>query len=128
MILVDSSAWIEFLRGRESTVGRSVRQLVLDEQPIMSCDVIRMELLAGARSATDVRDLRRLLDRTTVFEIRPQHYDDAAQLYRQSRANGETVRKMMDCLIAACAIAADVPVLHDDADFVVLARHSALRA
>jgi predicted nucleic acid-binding protein len=37
------------------------------------------------------------------------------------------VRRLIDCLIAATAIAADVPVLHADEDFDVLARHTPLR-
>ena len=35
--------------------------------------------------------------------------------------NGETVRKVIDCLIASTAIRAGVPILHNDADFEVLA-------
>jgi predicted nucleic acid-binding protein len=56
-------------------------------------------------------------------------YEHAAVLYRQCRANGETVRKLIDCLIAAIAAIAirnDVPLLHQDADFEVLARHTPL--
>jgi predicted nucleic acid-binding protein len=34
---------------------------------------------------------------------------------------------MVACLIAATAIDADLPVLHADADFDVLARHTSLR-
>jgi len=37
------------------------------------------------------------------------------------------VRRLIDCLIAAVAIRADVPVLHADTDFDVLARRTALR-
>ena len=40
---------------------------------------------------------------------------------------GETVRKLVDRLIAASAIRESVPVLHDDVDFEVLARHTDLR-
>ena len=54
------------------------------------------------------------------------HYDDAAALYRLCRQEGETVRKLIDCLIGAVAIGADVPVLHNDDDFDVLARHTDL--
>ena len=43
------------------------------------------------------------------------------------RREGETVRKLMDCLIAAIAIRAGVPILHNDADFDALARHTELR-
>ena len=54
-------------------------------------------------------------------------YEDAAALYRRCRREGETVRKLMDCLIAAIAIRAGVPVLHHDSDFDVLGRHTELR-
>ena len=50
----------------------------------------------------------------------------AAALYRRCRREGETVRKLMDCLIAAVAIRAGVPILHNDPDFDVLARHTEL--
>lgn len=127
MILVDTSAWVEFLRGTGSPVGLEVLRLVTAGAPLASCDPVRMELLAGARSASGVRGLRRLLEVTTVLELGPQHYDDAALLFRQCRAGGETVRKLVDCLIAACAVAAAAPVLHRDTDFEVLARHTALQ-
>lgn len=52
--------------------------------------------------------------------------EEAAALYRLCRRRGETVRKMIDCLVAAAAIDAGVPLLHADADFEVLARHTAL--
>jgi len=53
-------------------------------------------------------------------------YDQAAALFRTCRRNGETVRKLIDCLIASVAIRSNAPVLHADADFAVLARHTAL--
>jgi predicted nucleic acid-binding protein len=127
VILVDTSAWIEFLRGTGSATALAVRQLLRDGTPLVTCDPVRMELLAGARSQADLRDLRRLLDVATLIQTLPRHFDDAATLYRQCRRAGETVRSLFDCLIAACALAADVPVLHNDADFDVLARHTNLR-
>ncbi len=48
-------------------------------------------------------------------------------LYRACRQNGATVRKLIDCLIAAVAIRANVPILHADADFDTLAHHTSLR-
>ena len=53
--------------------------------------------------------------------------EDASALYRNCRRSGETVRKLIDCPIAAVAVRADLPVLHADADYNVLARHSRLR-
>jgi predicted nucleic acid-binding protein len=126
VILVDSSAWIEFLRGTGSPVHLDVRALLAEDADIAICDPIRMELLAGARSDGDVRDLRRLLGRATLLPLESRHYEDAARLYRVCRRHGETVRKLIDCLIAACALSAVVPVLHRDADFDVLQRHAGL--
>jgi hypothetical protein len=48
-------------------------------------------------------------------------------MYRICRRNGETVRKLIDCLIASITIRAGLSILHADADFEVLARHTDLR-
>lgn len=124
MILVDSSAWIEFLRGTGSPACTAVREALAGEVAV--CDPVRMEVLAGARSETQLADLRRLLARATVLPTAPQHYDDAAQLFRTACARGLTVRRMIDCLIAAVAIDNSVPVLHADRDFEALAAVSRL--
>ena len=47
MILIDTSAWIEFLRDTGSPVCARVDELLADE--IAVCDAVRMEVLAGAR-------------------------------------------------------------------------------
>jgi predicted nucleic acid-binding protein len=124
MILIDTSAWIEFLRDTGTPVAKRTEAL-LDEE-IATCRPVRMELLAGARSPAHLDQLRRLVARATLIETAPQDYDDAAALYRQCRARGETVRKLVDCLIAAHAIRAGVPILHADADFEALERHTPL--
>ena len=125
MILVDTSAWIEFLRNTGSTVCALVDDLLAREVAI--CDAVRMEVLAGARDESHLLSLRRLLARASVIPTRATDYEDAAALYRRCRRQGETVRKLMDCLIASVAIRAGVAVLHDDADFEVIARHTELR-
>jgi len=124
MILVDTSAWIEFLRDTASTTCDRVEELLADD--IAVPDPVRMEILAGARSGQHLGQLRRLLARGTILHTNPMDYDQAAILYRQCRENGETIRKLIDCLIAAVAIRSDIPILHLDSDFNVLARHTAL--
>jgi predicted nucleic acid-binding protein len=125
MILIDTSAWIEFLRDTGSPVCQQVDSLLAEE--IAVCDPVRMEVLAGARSDEHLRNLRGLLARASTIATEPTDYEDAAALYRTCRGGGETVRRLIDCLIAAVAIKAGVPVLHADADFEVLARHTPLR-
>lgn len=51
----------------------------------------------------------------------------AAALYRTCRRGGDTVGRLIDCLIAATAIRTDVAVLHADSDLEVLSRHTPLR-
>lgn len=125
MILVDTSAWVEFLRDTGSPVCQRVDDLLDDD--IATCHPVRMELLSGARDEAHLTDLRRLLARASLLSTRPTDYEQAAGLYRTCRRGGETVRRLIDCLIAATAIRAGIPILHADADFDALARQTALR-
>ena len=125
MILVDTSAWIEFLRDTGSPICQRVDDLLASE--IATCDVVRMEVLAGARDEQHLQQLRRLLARASTLPTEPVDYDAAAALYRTCRQRGHTVRKLIDCLIAAVAIRGNVPVLHRDADFDILAQHTTLQ-
>jgi predicted nucleic acid-binding protein len=86
-----------------------------------------MEILAGARNEQHLQRLRRLLARATVLPTGPAHYDHAASIYRHCRREGETVRKLIDCLIAAVALSADVMLLHRDTDFEAIGRRTELK-
>jgi predicted nucleic acid-binding protein len=125
MILVDTSAWIEFLRDTGSEVCDAVDRL-LDED-LAICDAVSMEVLAGARNERHLLQLRGLLARATMLPTTPADYEAAASMYRSCRTHGETVRKLIDCLIGAVAVRAGAEVLHADTDFVALARHTDLR-
>ena len=125
MILIDTSAWIEFLRDTGSPVCLLVDELLSEE--IAICDAVRIEVLAGARDEVHLMDLRRLPARAVMLPTDPTDYEDAAALYRRCRRKGETVRKLIDCLIASVAISAGASVLHQDADFDVLVRHAGLQ-
>ena len=126
MIIIDTSAWIEFLRDTGSKVCNTVDDLLGADLAI--CDTISMEVLAGARDELHLAQLRGLLARATVVSITSEDYEQAAALYRTCRRNGETVRKLIDCLIAAVAIRSNAPVLHADSDFAALTRHTLLTA
>ena len=125
MILIDTSAWVEFLRDTGSATCDRVEALLASE--IATCDMVRMEVLAGARDERHLRRLRGLLARAVCIPMTPEDYELGATLYRRCRRRGETVRKLVDCLIAAVAIRAGAALLHGDADFDVLARHTELR-
>lgn len=124
-MLVDTSAWVEFLRDTGSPVCAEVDRLLGSDFGIT--DPVLMEVLAGARDERHLRELRGLLGRGHMNHSKPQDFDDAAQLFRVCRGGGRTVRRLIDCLIAAIAIREGVPILHADSDFTVLARYTRLR-
>jgi hypothetical protein len=127
MILVDSSAWVEFLRGTGSPVHVRVRAELESGTPLAWTDPIAMEILAGARDDADRDRLRRLLYGLEFLAVEgPSDYETAAELYRLCRRGGDTPRKLTDCLIAAVAIRNEAELLCDDADFTAIARHAPL--
>ncbi len=128
MILVDSSAWIEFLRATGSPAHLRLRAALQQEAELASTDVVVMEILAGARDEADRDRLRRLLFGVEFLAVEgPADYERAAELYRLCRSRGETPRNLADCLIAAVAIRNEAELLCEDSDFQVIARHAPLR-
>lgn len=128
MTLVDTSAWIEFLRATGSPANIAVRELLAGSETAATTEIVVMEVLAGARDAAHLDRLRRLMRGCTLVAVEGlADFEDAAALHRTCRRAGETVRSLLDCLVAAIAIRADLPVLHADRDYAVIARHSALR-
>lgn len=128
MILVDTSAWIEFLRATGSDAHLRLRAALESGERLAGTDVVLMELLAGAGDEADRDRLRRLLFGLEFLPVEgPEDYERAAELYRLCRRAGERPRKLSDCLIAAVAIRNGCELLAADADFETIARHTALR-
>lgn len=128
MILVDSSAWVEFLRATGSPVHMTVRDALRADVELYSTEVVVMELLAGARDDRDRERLRRLLYGLSFLAIDGLgDYESATELYRLCRSGGSTPRKMTDCIIAAVAIRNDATLLCNDSDFWAIASHAPLR-
>jgi predicted nucleic acid-binding protein len=128
VILVDTSAWIEFLRATGSGVHLEIRRLLGDGAELWTTDVVVMEVLAGARDDAHLVRLRRLLGRCHHAPLEGlDDYESAAALFRECRRAGETVRALADCLIAVVALRAELAVLHADRDFDALARRCGLR-
>ena len=128
MILVDSSAWVEFLRATGSQSHLRLRSALQEGVELGTTDVIVMEILAGARDAAERDRLRRLLYSQEFLAVDgPADYERAAELYRLCRSRGEAPRKLTDCLIAAVAIRNEAELLCEDSDFLTIARHVPLR-
>jgi predicted nucleic acid-binding protein len=125
MTLIDTSAWVEYLRDSNSATCNEVDRLLNSELAL--CDAVRMELLAGARDEQHVAQIEKLLARATVIKTESIDYDNAAAIYRACRKLGLTIRTHIDCLIAAIAIRTRTELLHSDSDFDAIAKVTMLR-
>ena len=128
MILPDTSAWIEFLRASGRPPHLAVRQLLQGGADLVTSEVVVMELLAGTRPKVDQARTRSLLHSLPLLTLQGlADFEEAALIYRTCRAAGETIRGLADCLIAVPAIRAGASILHNDADFDAIARHTSLQ-
>jgi predicted nucleic acid-binding protein len=128
MVLVDTSAWVEFARATGSPAHLLLRQTLQGDQLLATTDAVVLELLASAAAAGERASLRAALAGCEFLDQSPRVDAEAAvDLFQRCRSAGFTPRSSTDCLIAAIAIRNDVPVLHGDQDFDALARHTSLR-
>ena len=126
MLLADTSAWVEFLKGSGSAEAGRMREAIAGREVVV-IDPILLEVMAGARR-DDVARTQRLLEAQHLEPLAPRlDWLDGATIYRELRQRGVTVRSPVDALIAAVAIRLDLPVLHRDRDFGAIAGYTPLR-
>ncbi|HEY7831741.1 MAG TPA: PIN domain nuclease [Solirubrobacteraceae bacterium] len=117
MILADTSAWVEYDRGTESTVDRRLSELIESVGSVAVTEPVVMEVLAGARDSHRETQLRRLLASVEMLSFDAiADFDGAVHIYRRCRAKGVTPRGMIDCMIAAVAWRNGATLLAYDAD------------
>jgi len=118
MILVDTSVWIDFLKGTNSPERHTLHRLIEEEEDISITEIIVTEILQGIK---EDRDFETVKDYLLEFPIhRPkgiETYLKAAEIYRDCRKKGKTVRKTVDCIIAAICMENDLAIFHKDRDF-----------
>jgi predicted nucleic acid-binding protein len=123
VILADTSAWVEYDRGTNSSVDRRLTELIENDGPVAVTQPVVMEVLAGARDDRREADLRRLLERFELLSFDAvADFDGAARIYRRCRAAGITPRGMVDCMIASVAWRREATLLAHDADMDRVAR------
>lgn len=117
MILVDTSAWVEFDRATGSPLDTRLTELIATTDEVAVTEPVIMEVLAGARDDRRENDLRRLMQRFPLMRFEAAiDFDAATRIYRRCRRSGVTPRGMVDCMIAAVALRHGVSLLANDAD------------
>ena len=128
MIVVDTSVWIDVLNDTATPQAQRCVDLIESGQPVALTDVILTEVLQGLRSDREAALVERHLRAFPILRL--EDLDDfvlAARLYRTARHAGVTIRKTLDCLIAAPCVRTGAPLLHADQDFDRLATCTPLR-
>lgn len=127
MTLIDTSAWIDLLRDRDSQASQALDELVRAGDVALAEPVL-MELLAGVRGTAEHSTIRRLSGTYPIFRTEDlDDWESAAEIFRVCRRKGVTITSQLDCLIAAVAIREGIPVLHADRDFDEIAKHTSLK-
>ena len=123
MIMVDSSVWIDYFNGRDTTQTTEL-DLLLGVKPIAIGDIILTEVLQGFRNDEDYKIAHSLLMSLTIFELWGEKMAlKSADNYRLLRKQGITIRKTTDVIIASFCIENDLPLLFSDKDFLPFVKH-----
>ena len=98
MLIADTSAWVEWLRQRESPADLALDQAFADDLLVL-LEPVKAELLMGARDRAEVGTLRRLLETVDFELVYPRDdFESATELFHTARRRGVTVRGVTDCL------------------------------
>jgi len=127
MILVDSSVWIDYFKGK-STWQTNLLDNLLSSTPIIMGDLILTEILRGFRHDKDYKAAKSYLDDLPFRQMGGYNVAvKSATIYRLLRKQGVTVRKTIDVIIATFCIIENLTLLHDDRDYDPISIHFSLK-
>jgi predicted nucleic acid-binding protein len=126
-MIVDSSVWIDYLTTSDSPASNWLAERISNDSQIIVPDVVLMELLIGTTDESKAAERRRMLQRFDIEPLAPlRDVEDAAAIHRRCRRGGDTVRSLIDCMVAAMAMRMETVVAHRDRDFEVIRVHCGL--
>ena len=101
-ILVDTCIWVDFFKDSDAALGDRLENLISEDRVLLS-DVIRSELLVGARDKKELEELRSVLDGLKIAKIDSEIFIKAGELGFLMRREGFTL-PLTDLIITAQAI------------------------
>ena len=122
-MLVDTSAWIAYFSKQPNRYQSAIDHHILQGKLVYTCPIIVQEVLQGV-IPKDYQRVKAALSSAVLLTFRNtfQMAVDAAEVYRQCRTEGYTIRKANDCLIAHYALRYNLSLLHQDKDFHYIAK------
>jgi predicted nucleic acid-binding protein len=123
VIVVDTTVWIDFFGAKGTAFDLHLTRLIEQGESLGLTDLVYCEVLQGIRDETDFVRVRAILQSYPILRMRGLYlFEQAARIYRDCRRRGFTIRKTIDCLIAATCLENEVELYHNDRDFDVIAR------
>ena len=119
MILVDTSAWVDFFRGKRGLADQVDQALQSGEAAL--CGPVLTELIRGLRTPAERAQVMDLLEGCQLLEQPDRLWEEAGALGAYLKRKGATV-KTLDLLIATYALAHHAPILTADSDFALMKR------
>lgn len=128
-VLVDTSAWVDFLNGAATAEADALASLLQGDDDACTCGIVVAEVFQGLRRDRSRDEIRRSFEDLIFFEPsgRPLYFR-AAELYRSLRGRGKTIRSTVDCIVAAIAEANGCALLARDRDMDLILDSGLLRA
>jgi hypothetical protein len=123
VIVVDTTIWIDFLEARGTRFDLHLKELIEKGEVLALTDIIYCEILQGILEDDKFRRIRKILKAFPILRMRGlKTFEHAALIYRACRKKGFTIRKTVDCLIAATCLEAGSALYHNDRDFDAIAK------
>ena len=124
--LVDTSAWIEFLRPNGSRKIREyVTSLILNDQAV-TIGIVKAEVLQGTRSQKEFDDLERRFGAIRYYPFEEALWEEVFRTAFQMRRKGFNT-PVTDVIIGVLALSKGATVVHADKHFDELAGVTGLK-
>jgi predicted nucleic acid-binding protein len=128
-VLVDTSAWVDFLNGFPSPAADALDELLRGDDDVCTCGIVVAEVFQGLRRNREREAIRRSFDDMLFLEPSGIHpYLRAAGLFRALRERGTPVRSTVDCILAALAEEGGCFLLARDRDMDAILDSGLLKA
>lgn len=122
MYLVDTSVWVDYIKGTDTPVVEFLDMLLLIPMSVGITEHIYLEILQGARTEAGFEKLQKYFSTQLFYRFEDFHAscEAAAYMFFTCRRRGIAIRSSIDCLIAQCALENNLILLHHDNDFLHL--------
>ena len=122
-LLVDSTVFIDFFRGRETAQTSRLEQCFQNGDEICYCGFVLLEVLQGIRDEKELVTVKHQFENLIYLEDDHSTFELGATIYRELRRKGIAIRNSIDCLIAATIIQHGVNFLENDRDYKFIDEH-----